>query len=384
MAFRPGLRLPQPGGAAVNQPQPQSTLGACRPGALNLLQNCAQLQARERLLVVCERPALGWYDAEAPRAVIKVARELGAKVSVRQLRHAGDAPAPALEPLRAAHDCTIFFARAGDRQRFSCAPPGQRSVMCYARDAAMLASRYATTHHAAMSAMKRAVDDTIRGARAIAIRCPLGTDFTGTRTAPGAEDPGDVGILRFPQGVHAPVSARHFRGQIALSNYVTSTGSACYQPDHLHLQAVVMARVAGGTIRAFTGHKTDVKRLRAHYRRVSGLLGVDPETVHSWHAGIHPGCCYPAPVHEHPDRWGNNVFTHPRILHFHTCGDNPGEIAWNIENPTVTLDGRPLWERGRLRVEDFAPTRRVLAQWPELRTLYRVGAPACQNPRPAQ
>lgn len=365
----------------MNRPQPQPPPGACRPGALNLLQNCAQLQARERLLVVCERPALGWYDAEAPRAVIEVARELGAEVSVRQLQQDGDAPA--LDPLRAAHDCTIFFARAGDRRRFSCAPPGQRSVMCYARDAAMLASRYATTHHAAMLAMKRAVDDLIRGARAIAIRCPLGTDFTGAAAAPGGAEPGDVGILRFPQGVHAPVSARPFRGQIALSNYVTSTGSACYQPDHLRLEAVVMARVAGGTIRAFTGRTTDVKRLRAHYRRVSGLLGVeDPETVHSWHAGIHPGCCYPAPVHEDPDRWGNNVFTHPRILHFHTCGGNPGEIAWNIENPTVTLDGRPLWERGRLRVEDFAPTRRVLTQWPALQTLFGVDAPPRHPPRP--
>lgn len=364
----------------MNQPQPPSTLSACRSGALNLLQNCAQLQARERLLVVCERPALGWYDAEAPRAVIEVARELGAQVRVRQLQHDGDALA--FDSLRAAHDCTIFFARAGDRQRFSCAPPGQRSVVCYARDAAMLASRYATTHHAAMLAMKRAVDDLIRGARAIAIRCPLGTDFTGTVAASGGAEPGDVGILRFPQGVHAPVSARHFRGQIALSNYVTSTGSRCYQPDHLRLEAVVMAQVAGGTIRALTGRTTDVKRLRAHYRRVSGLLGVDPETVHSWHAGIHPGCRYPAPVHEDPDRWGNNVFTHPRILHFHTCGDNPGEIAWNIENPTVTLDGRPLWERGRLRVEDFAPTRRVLTQWPELRSLFGVNAPPRHNARP--
>lgn len=366
----------------MNQRQPPSTLSACRSGALNLLQNCAQLQARERLLVVCERPALGWYDAEAPRAVIEVARELGAQVRVRQLQHAGDAPAPAFDRLGAAPDCTIFFARAGDRRRFSSTPPGQRSVVCYARDAAMLASRYATTPHAAMLAMKRAVDDTIRGARALAIRCPLGTDFSGTVAASGGAEPGDVGILRFPQGVHAPVSARHFRGQIALSNYVTSTGSSYYQPDHLRLEAVVMAQVAGGTIRALTGRTTDVKRLRAHYRRVGGLLGVDPETVHSWHAGIHPGCCYPAPVHEDPDRWGNNVFTHPRILHFHTCGDNPGEIAWNIENPTVTLDGRPLWERGRLRVEDFAPTRRVLTQWPELRRLFGVNAPPRRNPRP--
>ena len=184
-----------------------------------------------------------------------------------------------------------------------------------------------------------------------------------------------------PQGVHAPVSARHFQGQIALSIYVTSTGSAYYQPDHLRLEAVVMAQVAGGTIRAFTGRKTDVKRLRAHYRRVSDITGADSDSVHSWHAGIHPGCCYAAPIHDDPDRWGNNVFTHPGILHFHTCGGNPGEIAWNIENPTVAIDGRPLWAHGRLQVEDFAPTRRALAQWPELQTLFGVSLPPCQISR---
>ena len=361
----------------VSLPQEKSTHGNCRSGALNLLQNCAELKEGERLLVVREDPELGWYDAEAAQTVIEVAGELGANVSVYESKQISNIRVPALEQLRATHDCTVFFARAGDQQRFSPAPPGQRSIMCYARSAEMLAGAYGTIHHAAMLALKQAVDEVVRGARAIEIACPLGTDFSGKMPASGGAscepELNDVGILRFPQGIHSPVNAQYFKGQIALSNYVTSTGSACYQPDHLSLGGIVLAQVADGKIREFTGQESDVERLCDHYHHVSNFLGLNSEIVHSWHAGIHPGCHYPASIHEDPDRWGNNVFTHPEILHFHTCAnESPGEISWNIENPTIAIDGCPLWNQGRLHVEDFLPTRLVLKQWPELQTLYEV------------
>ena len=346
----------------------------CRSGALNLLQNCAELTEGESLLVVREDPELGWYDAKAAQTVIEVAQELGASVSVYQSEQISNTEDSALNQLRATHDCTVFFARAGDRQRFS---PGQRNVMCYARDAEMLAGAYGTTHHAAMLSLKRAIDEIVHSARTIEISCPMGTDFKGEIPKPGnplsESELNDVGILRFPQGIHSPVSTQYFTGQIALSNYVTSTGSAHYQPDNLPLEDVVLAQVADGKINEFTGKRTDVKRLREHYRCVSNLLGLNPEIVHSWHAGIHPGCYYPASIHENPDRWANNVFTNPGILHFHTCGDEPpGEIAWNIENPTITIGGRPLWNQGRLHVGDFLQTRLTLQQWPELDALFEI------------
>ena len=357
--------------------QKKSAHGDCRTGAWNLLQGCAELKRGESLLVVQEDPDLGWYDAEAAQTVIEVARELGASVSVYRLEQISDATDSVLDQLRATHDCTVFFARAGDQQRFSPAPPGQRSVMCYARDAGMLASPYGTIHHAAMLAMKQAIDEIIRSALTIEISCPLGTDFRGEMRTPDSttSEPelNDVGILRFPQGIHSPISAQCFKGQIALANYVTSTGSTYYQPDNLPLEGIVLVQAADGKIHEFTGRKTDIKRLQDHYRYVSNLLGLNHEIVSSWHAGIHPGCYYPVSIHENPDRWGNNVFTHPRMLHFHTCGDEPpGEIAWNIENPTITVDGNPLWDRGRLRVADFLPTKWVLKQWPELQELFGV------------
>ena len=72
-----------------------------------------------------------------------------------------------------------------------------------------------------------------------------------------------------------------------------------------------------------------------------------------------------------PNLWANTVFTNPRVLHFHTCGDySPGEICWMIIDPTVSIDNKNLWEQGRLRVNDFVTTRACLKKWRELIPLF--------------
>ena len=90
-----------------------------------------------------------------------------------------------------------------------------------------------------------------------------------------------------------------------------------------------------------------VSKVRGHYRRVAELFGVDGSRVGSWHAGIHPKAFYPRKAQENLRRWGSVAFASPRYLHFHTCGADPGEIAWSIFDPTVELDGRAYYDGGR-------------------------------------
>jgi hypothetical protein len=74
-----------------------------------------------------------------------------------------------------------------------------------------------------------------------------------------------------------------------------------------------------------------------------------------------------------PARWSNTVFTSPRFLHFHTCGENPpGEICWMVLDPTVIIDGVALWEGGRLYPERFASTNAVLDYAPELAAAFKT------------
>ena len=115
----------------------------------------------------------------------------------------------------------------------------------------------------------------------------------------------------------------------------------------------------------------EVDRVREHYHRVSHQFGIDGNVVHSWHAGIHPGCSYTSQASQNPDRWSNTVFTNPRFLHFHTCGNYaPGEICWMLLDHTIAIDGKKLWDRGRLYPEIFPQTKTCIERWPELNALF--------------
>ena len=258
----------------------------------------------------------------------------------------------------------------------------------------MLASAYGRTDHRALLDLAAAVDRVLLRAGNIRISCPLGTDLSGAPPAAAGEpgEPGECGagarrqpaepgepgergaeaaVRWFPMGVHRPVEAAGFSGRVVLAGWLASTGSKVYEPASLALESPVAADVASGRLVGLHGEAGLVDRVRAHYRMVADEFGLDPGAVHSWHAGIHPGCAYPARAAEDPDRWANNVFTNPRFVHFHTCGAlPPGEICWTVLDPTIEVDGTDLWRRGRLRLEAFAPLRDCLSRWPALAPLF--------------
>ena len=343
-------------------------------GARNLLVNCAGVGPGTDLVILHEDPALGWYDLEAPRAVAEEARKLGAAPALVRVGAPGNEPDSRAVEAVAEHDCTVFFSRIGDQDRFEEPVPGKTIVMCYARDAAMLGSPYGETDHRALLELKAAVNRTLLRAGAIRISCPLGTDLAGEVAADEREESGEVSVRRFPMGVHQPLDAGRFSGRVALARYLTTTGSKVYEPASLVLETPVMAEVEAGRLTGLTGLDGEdavVERIRAHYRMVAEKFGLDADAVHSWHAGIHPGCAYLAGAAEDPDRWANNVFTNPRFVHFHTCGAfPPGEICWTVLDPTIEVDGLALWERGRFRPDVFPLTRECLSRWPELAPLF--------------
>jgi hypothetical protein len=343
---------------------PDSNLDA---GARNLLENCAGASRGQRVLIVHEDPGLGWYDLAAPQAVAARARDMGLDVSMLPVGAPASQRAPRVTQAMAEHDHTVFFARIGDQERFTQDALNCSSVMCYARDAAALGSRYGLTDHRAMRALKDAVDGVTARAQRIDITCPLGTEYGGSPPDPQPGEAADVAVRRFPLGVPQPVSASGFSGRVALARWLTPTCSQPYDPPSIALDETVFAVVDYGRITGFEGHAGTVARVRAHYARVADLLGIDPDFVHSWHAGIHPGSVYVARAGDDPDRWSNSVFTNPRWLHFHTCGRYaPGEICWMLLDHSVSIDGTPLWSQGRLQPQAFEETARCVRQWPEL------------------
>ena len=129
--------------------------------------------------------------------------------------------------------------------------------------------------------------------------------------------------------------------------------------------------VENGIIVDFSGDREQVAKIRLHYNMVANKFGIERDIVHSWHAGIHPGCNYLEKASDNPDRWSNSVFTNPRFLHFHTCGNYaPAEICWMVLDHTICVDGTNLWQNGRLCLENFTNTNACLTKWPQLKEYF--------------
>jgi len=340
-------------------------------GARNLLLNCAHLKAGDRVLIVQEDPALGWYDRDASQALGREAAALGMPVAFLDVGGPEDEEA-SLAADRAAvdADCVIYMARIGDLDRFAPGADDKTRVMCYARTADELASAYGRTHHDAMLGLKEAVNDILLGADRIAVSCPLGTSFTCDVTDRSRES-GDVAVRRFPMGVPQPVLAERCTGRVALARYLTPTGNRSYEPASLVIDETVFVNVEAGRITGYDGNAATIDRVRNHYRTVAETFGIDPDYVHSWHAGIHPGATFAKTAAADPDRWSNSVFTNPRFLHIHTCGAYaPGEICWMVLDPTVSVDGTDLWQAGALNIAAFPSLGNHADKWPALKELF--------------
>lgn len=336
-------------------------------GARNLLLECGMFAPGDEVLIAQERPALGWYAADLGQAIEREARRLGLRVRVLEVGAPGDRQEDLLARVREAAN-VVFLARIGDQDRFSPLEAGKTRVMCYVRSAADLASRYGRTSHRAMRDFKAAVDSTMFAAKRIEVSCPRGSRLAGS---PMASPAGEVTVRRFPYAVPTPTPARGFSGDVIIDGYLTPTGSRAYTPACLALDAPVRAHLEAGRIAGFEGRTDVVDAVQRHYDHVAQMFGIDGGAVDSWHAGIHPGCRYSAPAEADPDRWSNTIFGNPRILHFHSCGAYPpGEISWMLVDHTVTLDGEPLWHKGRLLPHAFPATAAVLRDWPELAPLF--------------
>lgn len=331
-------------------------------GARNLLVNCAGAAEGSRLAILHEAPGLGFYGHGLAQAVLATADALGIRASAHEIGFDPDADRlpDAIAERAAAADHCLFLARLGDQLRFSSDLGSGRSIVSYALDTAMLGSPFGIADYRAFVALKAAIDTALGAAKEIRVTCALGTDFRGSLAGTGHR-PADTTVLRFPMSVYSPVPAEHFRGRVALARFLVGTGSRYYQPYGVPLGEVLFAEIEGGRLVDLSGPADQVYAAREHYRRVGDRFGVDPWAIHSWHGGIHPGCSYPMAAAANYERWSGGAFGNPRLLHFHTCGAYaPGEICWNVVDPTVRADGVAIWENGKLHPERVPGGREIL------------------------
>ncbi|MEM9248691.1 MAG: hypothetical protein AAGB05_08340 [Pseudomonadota bacterium] len=343
-----------------------------KTGATNLLRHCAEARAGERLLVITEPPEHGYYSEDAVACIESAAQEMG--LFMRRMDVGFSPSAPRLTPDRLAEidraDVIVFLARLGDQLRFAEMPAGKRIVVSFALDADAFGSPFGTVPYPAMEGLHRCVTTALHRARSLRVRCPRGTDFSGAPALrPGPGD--DTTIRRFPLSVFPPIPASDFSGRVALCGFLTGTGSLYYDDYTLEFDGPLHAVFEHGRLIAFEGDPASVRAAEAQYDRVAARFGIDRAAVHSWHAGIHPGCGYPTAARTNYERWGGSAFGNPRILHLHTCGAYaPGEISWNVLDPTIEIDGTPVWEDGVFHAERLPGGAEILAAFPEAAAIF--------------
>lgn len=337
----------------------------------NLLINCAGLTSSDSLLIVYEKPELGWYGKGVAEAIANAAESLGIAVQLLEVGAPKNQKDQNVIDAMASHSSTLFLARIGDQDRFATPTPGKKIVMCYIRDLEMLTSQFGGLPYQATLDIKLAIDQLIDQSTEIKIQCPLGTDCSVRLDPSESSANNEVTVRRFPMGVISPIDGKSLNGRVVLANYLTPTGSGVYDPANLELDNPIIAEVENGRVTKFSGDANTAKKVEHHYQMVANEFGIDADTIHSWHLGMHPGLTYLQKAADDPDRWSNTVFNHPRFLHFHTCGNYaPGEICWMLKDPTVLLDGQPLWQAGKLNPMAFELTANALERWPVLEKLY--------------
>jgi hypothetical protein len=338
-----------------------------RAGARTLIEDAIRARPGETLAIVAEDPRLGFYDSGVAVCIADVAREMGIAARIVPVGdEAGlDAIPPTVAEALATADHVLFQARLGDTLRFSAIPGRATKTMSYALDLGILGGPSCTVPFAALEEVRAAYDARANRARHWRVTCPLGTDLSGTQdvAAVAAGRAPDFTMRRFPVSASRPISCATANGVVVLARWLISSGNRRYEAPDLVLPEPVRAHVEDGHVTRFEGPPSLVADLDAHYRRVGRLFGIDTFAVHSWHAGINPGCFYPMRAEAGLERWGMVVFASPRYLHFHTCGNYaPGEICWSVIDASADLDGVPFWRDGACVFLDSPEVGAILAR----------------------
>ncbi|CUK18406.1 hypothetical protein RUE5091_04252 [Ruegeria denitrificans] len=346
-------------------------------GAENLLFRCGGLTTDDHLLILRESAEHDYYDADITDIIVECAKQHDIRTSVRTIP---------FDPLKAhlssdlitemkSADRTLFLSRTGDQIRFNAEMADIRPIMSYALDADMLASGFGRANYDGFVALKGAVNTALSIASKIHVTCPLGTDFSGPGAAFAKNAAADVSVTRFPMSVFAPVPVAGFSGVVMQDGFLVGTGSRFYEPYGCELNEPLAVQFDCSRLIGFSGHPMDVHCAQMHYEKVGKMFDLDPMTMHSWHAGIHPGCAYTSPAFENYERWSGSAFGNPRLLHFHTCGDYaPGEISLNVLDPTIRIDGVAVWKDGVFRPEKIPGGAEILAACPCIKSVFDAPA----------
>jgi hypothetical protein len=338
--------------------------GDLRAGARNLLIDYMKLKPGAELLMVNE-PSV---DKRVVEITEHEARAIGARVLVMWCdRVPGPEALPkSLVKAFEAAEFTLFNHQVGAMLRLL--PIAGNGLKCFsfATSSDILASRFCRIPYAITAEILSIVQQRLNRARKWRVTCPAGTDLeseVAPEDKPSSKDGyGGFTLLTFPLGVHRPFSTLTASGRLAI-RWLTPSGIHEFEPAGIRLDEPVIATVEQGRLLNFSGNQAQISRLKRYIELIGSKVGKDPYIVNSWHAGINPSAFAPCRDVDSLERWMFVAHANPRLVHFHVVGETqPGEMSAPVLDPTITVDGEALWDRGHLAYLDRGESKAALAR----------------------
>ena len=321
-------------------------------GARNLLLNCANAKAGERVLLVGEHDENPYFDPRLCDDVAGVAESLGVSAEVILAKTVSDAsqfPDQVGDAMQAA-DVTIFFSRLGDQARFVETPGNSRKIMTYTLTRKHLQSPFAGVDYQAMKKIHDQLVADIRASSSYRIETSNGTALSAPlqhTLDPQDSDLADFTVELFPVMIFPPVICSALGGRLVIEDFVMSTSVRQYDDSVFYLDSPVGATVEDSRMVDFDGDAAVIEGLCSQLERAAAITGGDPYQLNSWHTGINPYTFFDGNPHDYLERWGTVSYGSPRYTHMHTAGFDPGDASFHLMDASILFDDRAFWDRGR-------------------------------------
>ena len=332
------------------------------PSVRNLLLECAEAKAGDRVLLVGEEGENPYFASDLCEAVAQVALRLGMVPEIVKTRPVADASAfpDVVRSAMEQADHTIFFSRLGDQVRFDLPDNKAKAVMTYTLNLDYLAAPFASVSFDVMKQIHDALLDMILASKTYHISGPCGTDLISEIKVGRTKAVSDFALKLFPLMIFPPVNCHKMNGILAIKNFVTSSSTRAYEDSVLVLDHPIMAKIADARIIDFEGPASLIARLKSQLERAASLTGGDPYLINSWHTGINPGTYYKGNPYADLELWGTVSYGSPRYTHMHTAGIDPGDAAFHMMDMTIAFDHQLIWDEGRFVFLDMPEIQELM------------------------
>lgn len=315
-------------------------------GIANLVDNCVEVAAGERIVIACDESRV---DPRVAALIAEAVVHAGGRITTTWFNPTDKASTAAA--VAAAHGADRIIVSA-----MGLGPFLEPGPFCPAlivgnlfHTLAGFGSAHACFHWKIVDAIYQAVEDLFVTGADWHIISPAGTDLSGTvceRSARSSylEDETPAHARYFHSRAFCPVASESASGTVACEFTHGPRRTPCVPPPAFVFEDNKLSEIAGPP----AAHRW-VSELRTGFETVLGRFGDAGRILDSWHGGANPK------AEMAPNLLGNGS---TRNMHFHigrTTGRSGDYIAAEIADYSLVVDGRCIFDRGRLAILDDAP-----------------------------